>query len=119
MLKSQNLKVSQVKEPCIALIQENLIENSVQDCLPYILLTDGPCSTTLAYPKWLYVCLKAIMYIIHNLMLFLLEPSTIFHHGIWPCNSVTMTCDIPLIPKSSPKNRIDWEEQKKEKKNRI
>ena len=35
----------------LELTQENSIENSVQDCLPYILKSNGPCSTTLAYPK--------------------------------------------------------------------
>ena len=35
--------------------QENSIENSVQDCLPYILLLDGPYKLFLAYPKWPYV----------------------------------------------------------------
>ena len=38
MLQSQNLRVDQEKEPCIGFTQENLIENSVQDCLSYILL---------------------------------------------------------------------------------
>ena len=51
MLQSQNLRVDQEKEPCIRFTQENLIENSVQDYLPYILLVHGPCSITLAYPK--------------------------------------------------------------------
>ena len=35
----------------LGLTQENSIENSVQDSLPYILITHGLCSTTLAYPK--------------------------------------------------------------------
>ena len=35
----------------LELTQENLIENSLQDCLPYILKAHGLCSTTLAYPK--------------------------------------------------------------------
>ena len=35
----------------LELIQENLIENSIQDCLPYILKPNGLCSTILAYPK--------------------------------------------------------------------
>ena len=61
MLQSQNLRVDQEKEPCIRFTQENLIENSVQDYLPYILLVHGPCSITLAYPKWLCVCLKINM----------------------------------------------------------
>ena len=29
--------MGQVNEPCTGLTQENLIENSLQDCLPYIL----------------------------------------------------------------------------------
>ena len=37
MLQTQVLRVDQVNESCIGLIQENSIENSVQDCLPYIL----------------------------------------------------------------------------------
>jgi len=51
LLQSQDLRVSQVKKPCIRLIQENLIENSVQDCLPYILIPNGPCELFLAYSK--------------------------------------------------------------------
>ena len=51
MLQTQDLRVGQVDEPCIGLTQENLIENSVQDCLPYILKAHGLCSTTLAYPQ--------------------------------------------------------------------
>ena len=51
MLQSQDLRVGQVKKPCIELIQENSIENSVQDCLPYILISDGLCELFLAYPK--------------------------------------------------------------------
>ena len=35
----------------LELIQENLIENSIQDNLSYILITHGLCSTTLAYSK--------------------------------------------------------------------
>ena len=31
------------KDPVLELTQENLIENSVQDCLPYILKSHGPC----------------------------------------------------------------------------
>jgi len=43
MLQTQALRVGQVKEPCIGLTQENSIENSVQDSLPYIPWTHGPC----------------------------------------------------------------------------
>ena len=38
MLWSRDLRVGQEKKPCIGFTQENSIENSVQDCLPYILL---------------------------------------------------------------------------------
>jgi len=37
LLQTQDLRVGQVNKPCIGLIQENSIENSVQTCLPYIL----------------------------------------------------------------------------------
>ena len=51
MLQTQDLRVGQPDESCIGLTQENLMENSVQDCLPYILKAHGLCSATLAYPK--------------------------------------------------------------------
>ena len=38
MLQTQALRVGQVKKPCIGLTQENSIESSVQDSLPYILI---------------------------------------------------------------------------------
>jgi len=43
MLWSQDLRVGQEKESCIEFIQENLIENSVQDCLSYTLKLHGLC----------------------------------------------------------------------------
>ena len=43
MLQTQVLRVEQVNKPCIRLTQENLIENSVQDCLPYILKPYSLC----------------------------------------------------------------------------
>ena len=46
MLQTQVLKMGPVNEPCIGLTQGNLIENSVQDCLPYILKPHGPCYST-------------------------------------------------------------------------
>ena len=58
MLQTQALRVGQVKEPCIGLTQENSIENSVQDCLPYIQIPNGLCELFLAYPKQPCVCLK-------------------------------------------------------------
>jgi len=48
VLQSQDHRVGQGKKPCIGFIQENLIENSVQDCLSYIL---NHATLLLAYPK--------------------------------------------------------------------
>ena len=36
LLQTQDLRVSQANKPCIGLIQENSMENSIQDCLSYI-----------------------------------------------------------------------------------
>jgi len=41
LLQTQVLSVEQVDKPYIGLIQGNSIENSVQDCLPYILKLHG------------------------------------------------------------------------------
>ena len=46
LLQTQVLRVEQVNEPYIRLTQENLIENSVQDCLSYILQPHGLCYST-------------------------------------------------------------------------
>jgi len=43
LLQTQVFRVGQVNEPCIGLIQENSIENSVQDSLPYILNPHSLC----------------------------------------------------------------------------
>ena len=43
LLQTQDLRVDQEKEPCIGFTQENLIENSVQDSLSYILNPHSPC----------------------------------------------------------------------------
>ena len=56
--KLKNLRVGQEDEPCIGLTQENSVENSVQDCLPYIQIPNGLCELFLAYPKQPCVCLK-------------------------------------------------------------
>ena len=55
MLQLQDFRVGQVKKPYIELTQENLIENSIQDCLPYIQISNGLCKLFLAYSKWLYI----------------------------------------------------------------
>ena len=51
MLQTQDLRVNQEKEPCIRFTQENSIENSVQDSLPYMLIPSGLCELFLVYPK--------------------------------------------------------------------
>jgi len=43
VLQTQVLRVGQANEPYIGLIQENSIENSVQDSLPYILNLPSLC----------------------------------------------------------------------------
>jgi len=43
MLQTQVLRVGQANKPCIGLTQENLMENSVQDSLPYILNPHSLC----------------------------------------------------------------------------
>jgi len=51
MLQLKDLRVGQWKGPYIGLTQENSIENSVQDGLPYIQIPDGLCELFLTYPK--------------------------------------------------------------------
>ena len=58
MLQLKDLRVGQWKKPCIRLTQENSIENSVQDGLPYIQIPNGLCELFLTYPKQPCVCLK-------------------------------------------------------------
>ena len=43
LLQLKDLKVGQWEEPCIGFTQENSIENSVQDSLPYIPWTHSLC----------------------------------------------------------------------------
>ena len=50
VLQTQDLRVDQMNKPCIGLTQENLIENSVQYCLPYIVKPHGPCDYYFSLP---------------------------------------------------------------------
>ena len=50
MLQTQVLRDRQVNKPCIGLIQENLIENSVLDCLLYIINYHGSCYYSSSLP---------------------------------------------------------------------
>ena len=51
LLQLKDLRVGQWKESYIGFTQENLIENSVQDGLPYILISNGLYKLFLTYPK--------------------------------------------------------------------
>jgi len=118
MLQIKDLRVGQWKEPCIRLTQENSIENSVQDCLPYILIPNGPCKLFIAYPKWPCVCLKVNMWFTHYIM-------SSFQNLLYPSMcyvTVTMSSDVTCCvtvwsrhsnPNPSSKNRI------KENKSKI
>ena len=108
MLWSQDLRVGQTKKPYIGLTQENSIENSVQDCLPYILIPNGLCEPFLAYPKWPCVHLKVNLCTICYMTLSLPEYSMSFHalcdlwlcHLMWPAvwqhDIVTLTLTLVL-----------------------
>ena len=61
LLQLKDLRVGQWKESYIGFTQENLIENSVQDCLPYIRIPNGLCKLFLSCPKQPCVCLKISM----------------------------------------------------------
>ena len=58
MLQLQDLRVDQVKKPCIGLIQENLMKFPSTMYLPYIHLTYSPYYTNLAYSK--EICVKHV-----------------------------------------------------------
>jgi len=45
------LRVGDKNNSYIRVTQENLIENSVQDSLPYIQIPNDPCELNLAYSK--------------------------------------------------------------------
>ena len=51
----KTLELVDEKNLVLGLIQENLIESSVHDYLPYIPKNNGLCSPTLAYSKQLCV----------------------------------------------------------------
>jgi len=82
--------------------QENSIENSVQDCLPYIQIPNGLYELFLAYPKWSYVCFEVNIYFPHCMTSSfqnLLHPS-MYRETLWPCHLMwpaMWQCDlVPL-----------------------
>ena len=60
---SITLELIKKRNLVLELTQENLIENSVQDCLPYILKPIVNATLLLAYSKQPCVCLKVNMYL--------------------------------------------------------
>ena len=76
MLQLQDLRVGQVKEPCIGFTQENSIESSLQSHLPYISILMVYAHYCAAYPKQPYVrneiniyCTYYIILLLQNLLL--------------------------------------------------
>jgi len=90
MLQLKTYRAKSEKEPCIGLIQENSIKNSVQNCLPYIPKTIGPCSTTLAYPKWLIFTLRLI-YVKYAIWYYLSKTFCNVSCSTWLCD-----CDYDM-----------------------
>jgi len=88
MLQIKDLRVDQWEEPCIGLTQENLIENSIQDCLFYILILNGPCKLFLAYPKWPCVRLKVNICFTHCM--------TSFFQNLLHSSMCHVTCDCVI-----------------------
>jgi len=84
--KLKTLELVKRIDPVLGLTQKNSIENSVQDCLPYIQIPNGLCELFLAYPKWPCVCLKVNICITHCMTLSFLKCSISFH----------MSCDLSL-----------------------
>jgi len=107
--KLKSLKLDKRKNLVLGLTQENSIENSVQDCLPYIQVPNGPCKLFLAYPKWL--CVSHIIW--HHLFQNVLCSS--IHHVtcdcvIWCdllCDSMILSITLTLSSKNR-KNKNKW-----------
>jgi len=116
VLQSQDLRVGQVKELCIRLTQENSIENSVQDCLPYIQIPNGLYKLFLAYSKW-----PCVLHIVWH------HPSRTFYILLCVMWLVTMSSDVTCYvtawschsnPNPSSENRIkkiNWKENRNKK----
>jgi len=85
VLQLRNLSVGLGEEPCIEFIQENSIENSVQDGLPYIQIPNGLCELFLTYPKQPCVCLKVNMFFTCGM--------TSFFQNLLPSSMCYVTCD--------------------------
>ena len=78
---------------CIEFIQENSIENSVQDCVPYILKLMVNATLLLAYPKQPCVCLKINMCLICCITL---SFQNLLYSSIVTCDHMTVTVTVIL-----------------------
>ena len=65
MLQLKDLRVGQWEESYIGLTQEDLIENFVQDGLPYVQIPNGLCELFLTYPKRPCIYLKVNIHFTH------------------------------------------------------
>ena len=125
LLQLKDLRVGQWEELCIGLTQENSIESSVQDGLPYIQIPNGLCELFLTYSKWLCVCLKVnICFTCYMTSSFQnLLYSSMRHvtcdRVIWCdilCDSVIfVTLTLTLVLKID-KQKINWKENKNERR---
>ena len=105
-----------------------MIENSAQDCLSYILISNSLCKLFLAYSKWPYICLKVNLCFIHIITSSFSEYSTFFYAScdLWllPCYLMWLMCNwvmLLLTLTLSPKNwkiKIKIKEKEKENKNK-
>jgi len=116
MLQIKDLRVGQWKEPCIGLTQENLIENSVQNCLLYIQISNGLCELFLAYPKWPCVFTCCIISSFQNLLYSFMCYVTVTVSSDVICYVIAWSCHSN--PNPSSKNRIKKINQKENKNER-
>ena len=108
ILQLQELRVVQVKEPCIEFTQENSIENSVQDSLPYISFYMDHASYCVPYPKLPYVSLKVN---IHCACYITSSFQNVLHPSICLMPSLTLT-----LSSKNRKNRKNKIKMRKENK---
>ena len=97
ILWSQELRVVQVKAPCIGFIQENLIESSLQSSLPYIPIYMVHASYYASYPKVPCVRHEVNMWCTCCIISLLLEPSIFFYIS---CDRVMSSLTLTLSSKN-------------------
>ena len=85
----------------LGLTQENSIENSIQNCLPYIQIPNGLYKLFLAYPKWPCICFKVNICITHCMTSSFYASCNLWpYHLMWPAmwqhDLVTLTLTLVL-----------------------